>query len=168
MFYRKRVTRQYIKQAREIIGRVYIPDNSNILIIDFLDLDDSSTNIDFNDPNDNSDIDLKEVSIVLSPRTLGQVLEKILERKSKRKRVDIYNTLEFRAVAYRIKRLASSSQKLPRVDDIRAIITDFQEYFASKLVLESIVKIIEKLAILIQAVVQNALSVEIKAEYTRK
>ena len=102
--------RLYPRSFRDkIVGRVRILDDPNILIVDFLDLDDLSTNIDLDDSNDNSNIDLEEVSVVLLPRTLGQVLEKILERKSKRKRIGIYDTSEFRAVIYRIKRLASSS-----------------------------------------------------------
>ena len=123
VFYRKRVTRRYIKQAIKLVGCYYIPDDPNVVTVDFLDLLDLSTEVDLDDLDNNSNIDLGEVSVVLSLQIPGQVPEQTLERKSIRKYIGSCDS-KFVAVTRGIKRLASSSQKLPRVDNIRAIVKD--------------------------------------------
>ena len=45
-----------------------------------------------------------------------------------------------------IERLANSSEKIPRAEDIRATVKDLQERFIDKVLADNIVKIIEKLA----------------------
>ena len=123
VFYYKRATRRYIKQAIELIGYYYIPDDLDVITVDFSDLSDLSTEADLDDLDDNSNIDLGEVSIVLLLQILGQVPEQILERKSIGKHIGSRDS-KFIAVTRGIKRLASSNQKLPGVDDIRAIVKD--------------------------------------------
>ena len=65
MFYYKKVTGRYIREAINIIGQAYIIEDPNIK--DFSNLgEDSSSTTDINDPDINSDINLEEISVILS------------------------------------------------------------------------------------------------------
>ena len=73
----------------------------------------------------------------------------MLERERKRGIWERKCKCSFDIVVEGIERLANSSEKIPRVEDIRAVVKDLQERFVDKVLADDIVKIIEKLASLI-------------------
>ena len=141
VFYREKVTGRYIWEAIDIIGRACIIKDPNIR--DFSDSgEDSSNTTDVNDPNVNSNINLEEVSVVLSLR----IPKLTLERERKRGIREREHEYSFDIVIEGIEWLANSSEKIPRAEDIRAVVKDLQERFVDKVSADDIVKIIEKLA----------------------
>ena len=119
VFYREKAIGRYIREAIDIVGRAYVIEDPDIG--DFSDSgEDSSSITNVDDPNINSDVDLEEVSVVLSL----QIPKLMLERERKYSIWERKRECSFDIVIERIEQLANSSEKIPRAEDIRATVKD--------------------------------------------
>ncbi|EAQ88332.1 hypothetical protein CHGG_04951 [Chaetomium globosum CBS 148.51] len=128
---------------------------------------DRDSSIDPDDPDDNSDIEeqeLGDVSIVPSPRTPTPASSSDGRRPKRRYALDSGAI----AVARGIERLAESNTKVAGADDVSAAIQSFQSSSDSVITTSGKLKVIERLAMPMWAVVWNAMSTEMRSELAKK